>query len=106
MDNTYYFRACKVIMFIVCSSIVIYMATKEIARFFANKDTSSVAIKHFEKPKDDQNNPNPTFSICFFQGLVMYKSDAFRKIGRPKKVQKLRFKITNTPSKDLNLTVL
>ena len=90
MDNTYYYKICKVIMFIVCSSIVIYMTTKEIARFFANKDTSSVAIKKFEKPKDDQNNPYPTFSICFFQGLVMYRSNAFSKRGGPKKSSKVK----------------
>ena len=90
MDNTYYYQICKVIMFIVCSSIVIYMTTKEIARFFANKDTSSVAIRKFEKPKDDQNNPYPTFSICFFQGLVMYRSNAFSKRGGPKKSSKVK----------------
>ena len=90
MDNTYYYKICKVIMFIVCSSIVIYMTTKEIARFVANKDTSSVAIKKFEKPKDDQNNPYPTFSICFFQGLVMYRSNAFSKRGGPKKSSKVK----------------
>ena len=90
MDNTYYYQICKVIMFIICSSIVIYMGTKEIARFFANKDTSSVAIKPFEKPKNDQNNPNPTFSICFFQGNVIYRSNVFGKIGRPNKSAKVK----------------
>ena len=63
------------IVFIICSGIAVYMAIKELERYFDNHDTSSVAMKRFSKA--NQDSQFPTFSICFHQGNVIYSSEAF-----------------------------
>ena len=63
------------IVLIVCSGIAVYMAIKEMERYFDNHDTSSVAMKRFSK-ENDQDSQFPTFSICFHQGNVIYSSKA------------------------------
>ena len=80
MKNSYLCRICKAVMFVMCLSIVIYMARKEIARFWENKDTSTVSIKRFHKQRDENGN-FPTFSICFQYGYVMFDSKEFQNNG-------------------------
>ena len=81
MKDLHFYHICKAIVFTICFLIVIYMAKKEIARFWENKDTSSVGIKSFHQT-DDENIQFPTFSICFHQGYVMYSSKDIRKLIR------------------------
>ena len=77
MKNSYLYRICRAVMFVMCLSIVIYMARKEIARFWENKDTSSVSIKRFNE-QNDENGKFPTFSICFQYGNVIFSSNQFQ----------------------------
>ena len=64
------------IVLIICSGIAVYMAIKEMERYYDNHDTSSVAMKRFSI-ENDQDSQFPTFSICFHQGNVIYSSKAF-----------------------------
>ena len=72
------YQLCKIFVFIVCSVIVIYMTEKEIQRYFKNKNTSSIAIKYFQKASD-QASTYPTFTICFFGSSVIYDFKKFKK---------------------------
>ena len=72
------YQLCKIFVFIVCSVIVIYMTEKEIQRYFKNKNTSSIAIKYFQKT-GDQASTYPTFTICFFGSSVIYDFKKFKK---------------------------
>ena len=78
MGNWKIYRVCEAIMFTFCFLTVIWMTKKEITRFWDNNDTSSVAIKRFNK-SNDENIKFPTFSICFQGGYVMYSSKEFQK---------------------------
>ena len=78
MKSTNFYRLCKAMVFAACFSIVIYMAKKEITRFWENNDTSSVSIKRFHT-QTDNGNQFPTFSICLQHGYVMYSSKEFQK---------------------------
>ena len=70
MKYTHSYQIGKAITLMICSFIVVFMARKEIVRYFDNHDTSSVAIRKFNKT-NDQNHQFPTFSICLFRGNVM-----------------------------------
>ena len=78
MNRSIIYQLCKIFVFIVCSVIVIYMTEKEIQRYFKNKNTSSIAIKYFQKT-GDQASTYPTFTICFFGSSVIYDFKKFKK---------------------------
>ena len=78
MNMSIIYQLCKIFAFIVCSVIVIYMTEKEIQRYFKNKNTSSIAIKYFQKT-GDQASTYPTFTICFFGSSVIYDFKKFKK---------------------------
>ena len=78
MNRSIIYQLCKIFVFIVCSIIVIYMTEKEIQRYFKNKNTSSIAIKYFQKT-GDQASTYPTFTICFFGSSVIYDFKKFKK---------------------------
>ena len=79
MKYTHSYQIGKAITLMICSFIVVFMARKEIVRYFDNHDTSSVAIRKFNKT-NDQNHQFPTFSICLFRGNVMYSSESFMQV--------------------------
>ena len=93
MKNTNFYQICKAIIFVMCFLIVIYMGKKEIERFWANNDTSSVSIKRFDSQTEDSNR-FPTFSICFNNGYVIYSSKVFTQNHKMSK-KNLKTKIKN-----------
>ena len=78
MKSAKFYQISKAVVFVACFSIVIYMAKEEIARFWANNDTSSVSIKRFHT-QPENGNQFPTFSICLQHGYVMYSAKEFQK---------------------------
>ena len=78
MNRSIIYQICKIFVFIACSVIVLYMTEKEIQRYFKNKNTSSIAIKYFQKTSD-QASTYPTFTICFFGSSVIYDFRKFKK---------------------------
>ena len=78
MNKSIIYQICKIFVFIACSVIVLYMTEKEIQRYFKNKNTSSIAIKYFQKT-GDQASTYPTFTICFFGSSVIYDFRKFKK---------------------------
>ena len=80
MKYTHSYQIGKAITLMICSFIVVFMARKEIVRYFDNHDTSSVAIRKFNKT-NDQNHQFPTFSICLFRGNVIYSSKEFMQVS-------------------------
>ena len=77
MSRSIIYQIFKLFVFIACSVIVLYMTEKEIQRYFKNKNTSSIAIKYFQKT-GDQASTYPTFTICFFGSSVIYDFKKFK----------------------------